>query len=129
MDNIGHLAHLHARDTSLVLVSLAPQAKLQPFKKRMGWQAPWLSSFGSDFNIDFGVTSGEEEKSGTSVFLRDGDSVFRTYFTTARGVEALGSTWTFLDLTPFGRQESWEDSPKGWPQSAPYQWWHRHDEY
>jgi predicted dithiol-disulfide oxidoreductase (DUF899 family) len=63
------------------------------------------------------------------VFLRDGDKLFRSYFTNGRGVERLGSAWTLLDLTPYGRQETWEDSPKGWPQSAPYQWWRRHDEY
>jgi predicted dithiol-disulfide oxidoreductase (DUF899 family) len=128
-DQIGHLSHLHARDVSLVLVSRAPLANIQAYKKRMGWTVPWFSSAESDFNADFGLTNEAGEHHGLSVFLRDGDSVFRTYFTTARGVEALGSTWTFLDLTPFGRQENWEDSPKGWPQSAPYQWWHRHDEY
>ena len=128
-DQIGHLSHLHARDVSLVLVSRAPLANIQAYKKRMGWTVPWFSSADSDFNTDFGLSNEAGEHHGLSVFLRDGDSVFRTYFTTARGVEALGSTWTFLDLTPFGRQESWEDSPKGWPQSAPYQWWHRHDEY
>jgi predicted dithiol-disulfide oxidoreductase (DUF899 family) len=63
------------------------------------------------------------------VFLRDGDRVYRTYFTTERGVEALGSAWTFLDLTPFGRQETWEDSPEGRPRTKPYAWWRRHDEY
>ena len=66
---------------------------------------------------------------GLSVFLRDGDEVFRTYFTTQRGVEALGSVWTFLDLTPLGRQEEWEDSPPGRPQGPPYTWWRYHDEY
>ena len=69
------------------------------------------------------------ETFGLSVFLRDGDSVFRSYFTTHRGVEALGSVWTFLDLTPLGRQEDWEDSPAGYPQTKPYEWWRRHDEY
>ena len=63
------------------------------------------------------------------MFLRDGEGVARTYFTRGRGVEALGSVWTFLDLTPFGRQETWEDSPAGNPQTEPYQWWRRHDEY
>ena len=53
----------------------------------------------------------------------------RTYFTSGRGVEALGSTWTLLDLTPLGRQENWEDSPAGYPQTPPYQWLRRHDEY
>jgi predicted dithiol-disulfide oxidoreductase (DUF899 family) len=129
VDQIGNLAHLHARDTSLVLVSLAPFAKIKAYKKRMGWTVPWYSSAGSDFNRDFGLSTREGETFGLSVFLRDGDDVFRTYFTTKRGVEHLGSTWTFLDLTPFGRQETWEDSPGGWPQTAPYEWWRRHDEY
>ena len=129
VDQIGHLAHLHARDTSFALVSRAPFENIQHNKKRMGWTVPWFSSSGSDFNIDFGVTTEASETFGLSVFLRDGNSVFRTYFTSDRGVEALGSTWTLLDLTPLGRQEDWEDSPEGWPQSAPYQWWRRHDEY
>jgi predicted dithiol-disulfide oxidoreductase (DUF899 family) len=129
VDNIGHVAHLHARDTSLVLVSRAPLANIEPYKERMGWSVPWFSSFGSDFNSDFGVTTDEGETFGLSVFLRDGDRVFRTYYTDGRGVEALGSNWTFLDLTPLGRQEDWEDSPEGWPQSPPYEWWRRHDEY
>jgi predicted dithiol-disulfide oxidoreductase (DUF899 family) len=128
-DNIGHLAHLHARNTSLALVSRAPLAKIEPFKRRMGWSIPWFSSFGSDFNYDFGVTADEGEMFGLSVFLRDGDNIFHTYFTAGRGVEALGSNWTFLDLTPFGRQENWEDSPAEWPQTAPYEWWRHHDKY
>ncbi len=128
-DQIGHLSHLHARDTSLVLVSRASYEKLSRYRERMGWQVPWVSSKSSDFNRDFGVTTDEGERHGLSVFLRDGDAVYRTYFTTARGVEPLGSTWTFLDLTPFGRQEIWEDSPEGWPQTEPYDWWRRHDEY
>jgi len=89
VDNICHLAHLHARDTSLVLVSRAPLAKIKPFKKRMGWTVPWFSSFRSKFNYDFGVTTDEGETFGLSVFLRDGDRVFHTYFTDGRGVEAL----------------------------------------
>jgi predicted dithiol-disulfide oxidoreductase (DUF899 family) len=129
VDDMGHLAHLHARDTSLVLVSRAPQAKIKPFQKRMSWVVPWYSSFGSEFNFDLGVTSGEEEKSGLSVFLRDGDDVYRTYFTSGRGDEMLGSVWSYLDLTPFGRQEIWEDSPEGWPQTEPYVWWRHHDQY
>jgi predicted dithiol-disulfide oxidoreductase (DUF899 family) len=128
-DQIGHLSHLHARDTSLALVSRAPLKNIQRYKKRMGWTMPWFSSAGSDFNVDFGLTTNKGETFGLSVFLRDGKRVFRTYFTTRRGVEALGSAWTFLDLTPFGRQETWEDSPKGWPQTLPYKWWRRHDEY
>jgi predicted dithiol-disulfide oxidoreductase (DUF899 family) len=137
VDQIGHLAHLHARDTSFALVSRAPLAKIAAYQKRMGWTIPWVSSVRSDFNVDFGVgpetpqagVYQDGESFGLSVFLRDGDSVFRSYFTTHRGVEALGSLWTFLDLTPLGRQESWEDSPAGYPQTKPYEWWRRHDEY
>ena len=129
VDNIGHLAHLHARDVSLVLVSRAPLENIERYKRRMGWTVPWVSSAGSDFNADFGLTTGEGEIFGLSVFVRDGDRIYRTYHTGGRGVEALGSTWTFLDLTPFGRQEEWEDSPEGRPQTRPYEWWRRHDEY
>jgi predicted dithiol-disulfide oxidoreductase (DUF899 family) len=127
-DTIGHLGHLHARDTSLVLVSRAPLEKIESFKERMGWTVPWFSSFGSDFNRDFGVTTDEGETFGLSVFLRDGDSVFRTYFTAGRGVEGLAG-YTFMDLTPFGRQEDWEDSPPGWPQDPTYSWGRLHDQY
>jgi predicted dithiol-disulfide oxidoreductase (DUF899 family) len=129
VDHIGHLAHLHARNTSLVLVSRAPVANIKRYKRRMGWTVPWFSSSASDFNHDFGLTTDRGETFGLSVFLRDGQTVYRTYFTNGRGVEALGSPWTFLDLTPFSRQETWEDSPKGWPQTPPYRWWRRHDEY
>ena len=125
VDNVGHLAHLHARDTSFALVSEAPVEKIQAYRQRMGWTIPWFSLAGNDFNADCGVTTGF----GLSVFLRDGADVFRTYFTTGRGVEALGSNWTFLDLTPLGRQEDWEDSPEGRPQGPRYEWWRRHDEY
>jgi predicted dithiol-disulfide oxidoreductase (DUF899 family) len=125
VDNVGHLAHLHARDTSLVLVSRAPLAKIEEYRECMGWTVPWFSLAGNEFNDDCGVGSGF----GLSVFLREGDQVFRTYFTSGRGVEALGSNWTFLDLTPLGRQEDWEDSPAGYPQTPRYEWWRRHDEY
>lgn len=128
-DQIPHLSHLHARDTSLVLVSRAPLANIKQYQQRMGWTVPWFSSSGSDFNRDFGLTTKEGETFGLSVFLRDGDSVYRTHFIDGRGVEHLGSPWTFLDLTPYGRQETWEDSPAGWPQTPPYQWWRRHDQY
>jgi len=137
VDQIGHLAHLHARDTSFALVARAPITKLEAYRKRMGWTIPWYSSHESDFNVDFGVGPAtpkqgvyqDGESFGLSVFLRDGEDIYRTYFTTARGVEALGSVWTFLDLTPLGRQEKWEDSAAGYPQTKPYEWWRRHDEY
>jgi predicted dithiol-disulfide oxidoreductase (DUF899 family) len=112
-------------------------ARIEPYRQRMGWTIPWYSSFDSDFNVDFGLSPKtpqegvyqDGESFGLSVFLRDGDEVFRTYFTTLRGVEALGSHWTFLDLTPLGRQEDWEDTPPGRPQGPRYEWWRRHDEY
>jgi predicted dithiol-disulfide oxidoreductase (DUF899 family) len=137
VDQIGHLAHLHARDVSFALVSRAPLTKIEAYRRRMGWTIPWFLSSESDFNVDFGVSPEtpqpdvyqDGETFGLSVFLRDGDGLFRTYFTTARGVEALGSVWTLLDLTPLGRQEDWEDSPAGYPQTKPYEWWRRHDEY
>jgi predicted dithiol-disulfide oxidoreductase (DUF899 family) len=137
VDQIGHPAHLHARDTSFALVSRAPIEKIEAYRKRMGWTVPWYSSSHSDFGVDFGVSPEtpqegvyqDGESFGLSVFIREGDEVFRTYFTTHRGVEALGSVWTFLDLTPLGRQEEWEDSPAGYPQTKPYEWWRRHDEY
>jgi predicted dithiol-disulfide oxidoreductase (DUF899 family) len=129
VDQVGHLAHLHARDTSFVLVSRAPLENLLRYQKRMGWQIPWYSSEKSDFGDDFGLSRADGETFGLSVFLRDGDTVYRTYFTTSRGVEALGPVWTLLDLTPLGRQETWEDTPEGRPQSEPYVWWDRHDEY
>jgi predicted dithiol-disulfide oxidoreductase (DUF899 family) len=137
VDQIGHLAHLHARDTSFALVSRAPLERLEAYRKRMGWTIPWYSSFASDFNPDFGVGPVQPrpdeyqdgESFGLSVFLREAADVYRTYFTSGRGVEALGSVWTLLDLTPLGRQEEWEDSPAGTPQTPPYAWWRRHDEY
>lgn len=124
-DNIGHLAHLHARDVTLALVSDGSLGEILPFKNRMGWSVPWYSSLGSSFNEDIGAGGGF----ALNVFLREGDEVYRTYMTSGRGVEQLGSNWTFLDLTPLGRQEAWEDSPAACPQEAPYLWWRLHDEY
>jgi predicted dithiol-disulfide oxidoreductase (DUF899 family) len=129
VDNMGHPAHVHARDTSRVLVSRAPIEKIESFKSRMRWSVPWYSSLGSDFNHDFAVTTDEGETFGLSVFLRDGNDIYQTYFTDGRGVEYLGSNFSYLDLTPFGRQEVWEDSPEGWPQTPPYEWWKYHDRY
>ncbi len=126
---MSHPAHLHARDVSFVLVSLAELGKLQGYRQRMGWNLPWYSSMGTTFNADMGATVDGEENHMVSVFLRDGDDVYRTYFTEARGVEHLGSHLTYLDLTPYGRQEAWEDSPAGWPQDPADAWHRRHDDY
>ena len=120
----AHPAHLNARDTTLAFVSRAPQPDIERWKKRMGWEMPWYT-LTDGFDTDFGV----DEWHGTNVFLRDGDSILRTYFVDNRGDEAMGSTWSYLDITALGRQEEWEDSPEGYPQTAPYQWWNLHDEY
>ena len=124
-DQVGHLAHLYARDTSFALATRAPVEQIEAHRRRMGWSIPWYSTLDEEFNAACGIRGGF----GLSVFLRDGERVFRTYFTSSRGVEALGSTWTFLDLTPLGRQENWEDSPEGYPQTPRYEWWRLHDEY
>ncbi|MGH3965979.1 MAG: DUF899 domain-containing protein [Egibacteraceae bacterium] len=134
----GLLRHLHTRDTTLVYVSRAPLAKIEAYKARKGWTFPWYSSYGSDFNYDLHVTldesvaplmynyrtkaeheqtdisyyvEGEQpiERPGMSCFLRDGDRVFHTYSTYARGAEMLGGAYYFLDLTALGRQEEWEE--------------------
>ncbi|MEV6169969.1 DUF899 domain-containing protein [Streptomyces sp. NPDC051954] len=116
LDQIGHLAHLHARGTTFAAVSRAPYTKILPFKARMGWTLPWYSSYGSDFNHDFEATLEHEgelsERPGVSCFLRDRDRVFHTYSTYERGLDGLGSTTSLLDLTALGRQEEWEE-PKG----------------
>ncbi|MGH3779488.1 MAG: DUF899 domain-containing protein [Pseudonocardiaceae bacterium] len=123
-DQVAHVAHVNARDTTLVFVSRAPQPDIKRVKARMGWTMPWYTmTDGSD--TDFGV----DEWHGTNVFIRDGDGVFRTYFSNNCGDEALGSTWSYLDMTALGRQEEWEDSPEGYPQTPPYEWWNWHDEY
>ena len=124
-DQVSPLAHINARDTSFALVSSAPQEEIEAFKRRMGWSMPWYTPIGEDFQKARGTT----EYFSLDVYLRDGERVFLTYATAGRGVEALGSVWTFLDLTPLGRQEEWEDTPPGRPQTPPYGWWRLHDEY
>jgi predicted dithiol-disulfide oxidoreductase (DUF899 family) len=129
VDNIGHLSHLRACDTSLVLVSRAPLASIERHRQRMGWPVPWYSSYGSDFNYDFHVSLDEDvapleynykdkatlerdvpyirsgtDAHGVSVFLRDGDRIFHTYSAYGRGVDQLLGTYNYLDLTPLGRQ-------------------------
>jgi predicted dithiol-disulfide oxidoreductase (DUF899 family) len=123
-DQVAHVAHLNARDTTLVFVSRAPQPAIARLKARMGWDIPWFT-ITDGFDADFGV----DEWHGTNVFIRDGANVFRTYFVNNRGDEKMGGTWSYLDITALGRQENWEDSPEGYPQSPPYEWWHWHDDY
>ena len=123
-DQVAHVAHLNARDTTLAFISRAPQEDIVRLKVQMGWEMPWYTitdSFDADFDVG--------EWHGTNAFIRDGDRVFRTYFIKSRGDEALGSTWSYLDMTALGRQEEWEDSPAGYPQTPPYKWWNWHDSY
>lgn len=130
----GHLNHLHARSTTLALVSRAPLDKITTFKKRMDWKMPWYSSYGSDFNYDFHVTQDESvkpvrynyrdkatlehlgqhyhtkgEQPGISCFLQVDDTVYHTYSTYGRGGEQVGGAYYFLDITALGRQEEWEE--------------------
>ena len=124
-DQVANLAHLNARDTTLAYASRAPQAEIRGLKQRMGWeQIPWYT-ITDDFDKDFGV----DEWHGHNVFIRDGDRIFRTYFVHSRGAEAMGTTLSFLDITALGRQEDWEDSPEGYPQTPAGQWWNYNDAY
>jgi len=124
VDQMADVSHLNARDTTLAVVSRAPQPDIERVKARMGWSVPWYT-LTDDFDADFDV----DQWHGTNAFIRDGDRVFRTYFINARGDEALGTAWAYLDMTALGRQEEWEDSPQGYPQTKPYEWWNWHDAY
>jgi len=142
---LGDLSMLNERDTSFVIISRAPLAKLLAYKALKGWRIPWYSSFANDFNYDFHVTLDEKvapieynfrnkaelealngpnstagEGHGLSVFFRVGEEVFHTYSTYARGTESLTDAYRLLDMTPYGRQEDFEDSPAGWPQKPTY---------
>lgn len=124
-DQVSDLSHVHARDTTLAYASRAPQADIARLKKSMGWEhIPWYTITDS-FDTDFGVN----EWHGHNAFIRDGERIFRTYFINGRGDEAIGTVWSYLDMTALGRQEEWEQSPKGYPQSRPYKWWNWHDSY
>jgi predicted dithiol-disulfide oxidoreductase (DUF899 family) len=126
-DQVAHPAHLGGRDTALAFASRAPQAEIQGLKQRHGWDhIPWYSiPDDGDFDTDFGV----RDWHGTNAFVRDGDKIFRTYMIDARGDEQMGNTWNYLDMTALGRQEQWEDSPDGYPQTPPYGWWNYNDAY
>jgi predicted dithiol-disulfide oxidoreductase (DUF899 family) len=144
IDAIGDLSMLKERNTTFAVVSRAPLEKLQAYRAAKGWKIDWYSSFGSDFNYDFHVTLDESvtpieynyrsaaelqqrfgrnikgEEHGLSVFFRVGDEIFHTYSAYARGTESLTDSYALLDVTPYGRQESFEDSPAGWPQKPTY---------
>ena len=145
---LGDLSMLAARDTSFVLISRAPLEKLEAYRTLQGWNWPWYSSFESRFNYDFHVTLDKTivplqynympeaellarrarnepfevagESHGYSVFFQNDGAVFHTYSTYGRGAEGRTNAYALLDMTPFGRQESFEDSPAGWPQKPTY---------
>jgi predicted dithiol-disulfide oxidoreductase (DUF899 family) len=138
VDQLTDIRHLHARDTSFALASRAPLGKLLRYRERMGWDdLPWYSWGAGTYGIDLGLSPPEPqpgtyqdgEMFGLNAFFRDGDEIFRTYFTTNRGLEVIGPVWSYLDRSALGRQETWEESPEGYPQTPPYEWWRRHDEY
>lgn len=124
-DNIADQTHLNARDTTLILMSPAPRGEIDVVRQRFGWTVPWYSAHGNDFYRELGLGDGF----ALSVLLRDGDEVFRTYGTSGRGVDRLRLDFNLLDLTPYGRQEEWEDSPAGWPQDPTMSWLRLRDEY
>jgi predicted dithiol-disulfide oxidoreductase (DUF899 family) len=125
-DTVVHPAHLAARDTTLAFVTAAPVDRIARLRARMGWShIPFYSLPDARFSRDFGV----EEMFGINVFIRRGDRVFRSYFLNGRGIEDVGPLWSFLDMTPLGRQESWQEVPHGRPQGEPYTWWRLHDNY
>jgi predicted dithiol-disulfide oxidoreductase (DUF899 family) len=142
---LGDLSDLDKRSIRFVLISRAPLPKLEAYKAEKGWEQPWYSSFGSDFNYDYhvthdanvapieynyvgleelekrrGVGNVKGEDHGISVFFRLGDEVFHTYSAYARGTEDLVDSYRLMDITPFGRQQDFEDSPEGWPQKPTY---------
>jgi predicted dithiol-disulfide oxidoreductase (DUF899 family) len=125
IDQLPHLAHLKARDTSLVVASVAPMAQIAAFKARMGWTVPWVEADGA-----FGDDMGHGPRGpGFSVFIRRGAEMFHSYGCSSREVERATTVWGLLDMTPMGRQEEWQDAP-GWvPQGAAYRWWRLHDSY
>ena len=126
-DQVAHPAHLSGRDTSLAFVSRAPQSDIQGLKERHGWEhIPWYGiPDDSEFDSDFDV----REWHGTNAFIREDDAIYRTYMIDGRGDEQMGNTWNYLDMTALGRQEKWEDSPEGRPQTDPYYWWNYTDQY
>ena len=148
VDALGDLSLLNKEDTTFAVISRAPLPKLEKYKAEKNWDINWFSSFGSDFNYDFHVTLDpkvaplqynyrtkeemaasvghpvkmEGESHGLSVFFRIGDEIFHTYSAYARGTESLTDAYRLLDVTPYGRQQEFEDSPSGWPQKPTYGW-------
>ncbi len=122
-DQFGALKHhLPQRDVAFKVISRAPLAEIEAYRERLGWEFDWVSSHGSEFNLDFGVSEGEDDESpGISIFYRDGQDVYHTYFTTGRGLEVLNPTYQILDLVPKGRAEEGLEFTMEWVK--------RNDEY
>ncbi|GLY30706.1 hypothetical protein Kisp02_40710 [Kineosporia sp. NBRC 101731] len=125
MDNVPRLEHLNQRDISWWMVSNMPLERLHTLRERFGWEFPYASSAQTSFSADCGAGDGF----GLSVFLKTPAGVFQTYFTTQRGADRMRFDFNMMDLAPYGRSETWENSPEGWPQTPPYEWWRPHDEY
>lgn len=125
IDNVGHPAHFHARDTTFVVDCPEPWSDVEAFVARMGWTVPFVSSHGTsfyeDFHVELGGAPGEVDAPGVSVFLREGDAVFHSYSTYRRGSDHLNGTYAYLDLTPLGRQEDHLEDKMDWMRL--------HDEY
>ena len=128
-DQICHLDHVRARGITFAMVSLAPLADIQRLRERYGWKRwPWYSGT-AQFNRDLDVSDESGNSFGLNVFYRAGQDIYRTHFVARRGIEAFGTSWSFFDVTPLGRQETWQNAPAGTPQGEPYVWWRRHGEY
>lgn len=120
-DSVGELAHLWARDTTFVMVSLAGQDRLRAFKERMGWKMPWYTAVDDRFNRDYEVTTDQGESPGVSAFVRDGDRLFHTYSIFDRGGDIFKNFYNYLDITVLGRQEEELEHP--------WDWWRFKDRY
>lgn len=112
-------AYLAARDVSYAVFSRGSFKEISAYRDFMGWTAPWYST------ADSADVLGTRDGGDLRCYLRVGDEVYETYETKWRGIEAMLPTLQLLDLTPYGRQETWEDSPAGWPQDRPGSWWRR----
>jgi predicted dithiol-disulfide oxidoreductase (DUF899 family) len=115
-NNVADLADLERGGAAWATISNMPIAQIEAYKAEQGWTVPFYSSHGTSWAEDTGASRGFL----LSVFLRDGDDVYRTYSTTSRGVDRVLFVNNIQDLLPFGRQEDWEDSPAGWPQHPTY---------
>jgi predicted dithiol-disulfide oxidoreductase (DUF899 family) len=115
------LEFLDGWDARFVIVTQGPIDEALAYKAKVGNKMEWYSTANSPFGDDVGAPLGGGFQ--VNVFLRDGDTVYRTYNTQGRGTEQLGYTFALIDLLPYGRQEEWQDSPEGWPQSPTYSRW------